>query len=92
MVGRVNRGLHAAWWAIAAVAAVAGVQLGLAARHDAESFDSARPVLVFAAVLVALALFSYALQRTIAKAPPDEARCQAAFDTVVAASPARCCG
>jgi drug/metabolite transporter (DMT)-like permease len=79
-----NRGLRAAWWAIAAVAATAGVALALAARHHAESFASARPVLVFASVLVLLAVLSYALHRTIAKAPPDEARRQAALDTVVA--------
>jgi drug/metabolite transporter (DMT)-like permease len=84
MVGSVNRGRRAAWWAIAAVAAAAGVQLALAARHDAESFDSTRPVLVFGSVLVLLAVIGYALHRTVAKAPPDEARRQAALDTVVA--------
>src|SRR5207244_2648098 len=59
-------------------------QLALAARHDAERFDSTRPVLVLVSVLVLLAVIGYALHRTIAEAPPDEARRQAALDTVVA--------
>jgi hypothetical protein len=79
-----SRGLRAAWLAIASLAAGAALGFGLGGGPDGESVVGARTALVFLSVLVVLAASSYAVERRFAKAAPDEARWQAALDTLVA--------
>jgi hypothetical protein len=81
----VNRWLRAAWLATASVIAGAGLAFGLGIHRDAERVVDATAAALFVCVLAVLAGVGYGLHRVVAKAPPHEARRQAALDAVVAA-------